>query len=241
MKTVLVTGGSKGIGFATAAYFVDKNFNVIISGRNEQRLREAEARLGDNSRFIVWDVSDTASSRKIISTAHHFFGDIDIFINNAGVVCEDDIGRDCVGFFEKTVSGWDKTMNINLKGMYFAIQAEAEYMKDRGIKGNIVNVCSETGFRPASYPYAISKWGVRGMTEGIAVILAKYGIVLNGIAPGETATEILKQREGEIKKIDSPRGVQASPNEIAEAIFFLSQSRNIIGEILVSDGGRRLH
>ena len=131
-------------------------------------------------------------------------------------------------------------MNVNLKGVYFAVQKEAKYMIDKGIAGNIVNVCSEMGFRPACDAYAVSKWGVRGLTEGLGKLLAKYSIVLNGIAPGETATEIIKQKEGEIKKIDSPRGVQASPLEIAEAIYFLGTNKNIIGEILISDGGRRL-
>lgn len=75
---------------------------------------------------------------------------------------------------------------------------------------------------------------------GVGKELAPLGIVVNGIAPGETATEILHQREGDVKHISSPRGVQATPDEIAEAIYFLSQSRNIIGEIMISDGGRSL-
>lgn len=131
-------------------------------------------------------------------------------------------------------------MNINLKGVFFALQAEALYMIEKNIRGNIVNICSEMGFRPASFAYGISKWGVRGMTMGVGKELAEFGIVVNGIAPGETATEILRQTEGEVKTIESPRGVQAMPEEIAEGILFLSQSRNIIGEIMVSDGGRRL-
>ena len=163
-----------------------------------------------------------------------------MFVNNAGIVCSDDNGPKSVGFFEKTEEGWDDTMNVNLKGMFFALQAEAKYMRDLGIKGNIINVCSEMGFRPAPFAYGISKWGVRGMTMGIGKELAPLGIVVNGIAPGETATEILHQREGDVKHISSPRGVQATPAEIAEAIYFLSKSRNIIGEVLVSDGGRRL-
>jgi 3-oxoacyl-[acyl-carrier protein] reductase len=113
-------------------------------------------------------------------------------------------------------------------------------MIERSIKGNIVNICSEMGFRPAANAYGISKWGVRAMTEGIATNLAKYGIVVNGVAPGETATEILRQAENEIQEIDSPRGIQATPDEIAEAVYFMANSKNIIGEILVSDGGRRL-
>ena len=236
----LITGASKGIGFKTAELFRTNGYKVIITGRNEQKLIDAVGRLGSNAAYLVWDVADVKSAKAAVKKAHLLFGKINVFINNAGIVCDDDIGERAVGFFEKTEAGWDETMNINLKGLFFALQAEAMYMKENNIKGNIVNVCSEMGFRPAANAYCISKWGVRGMTMGIGKQLASLGIVVNGIAPGETATEILRQREGDIKKIASPRGVQASTKEIAEAIFFLSQSRNIIGEILVSDGGRSL-
>ena len=236
----LITGASKGIGFKTAELFRTNGYKVIITGRNEQKLIDEVGRLDSNAAYLVWDVADVKSAKAAVKKAHLLFGKINVFINNAGIVCDDDIGERAVGFFEKTEAGWDETMNINLKGLFFALQAEAMYMKENNIKGNIVNVCSEMGFRPAANAYCISKWGVRGMTMGIGKQLASLGIVVNGIAPGETATEILRQREGDIKKIALPRGVQASTEEIAEAIFFLSQSRNIIGEILVSDGGRSL-
>lgn len=238
--TALITGGNKGIGYKTAELFCSKGHNVIITGRNENSLERAAKNLGILAKYLVWDIADVKAAKKKIEAARSFWGEIDVFVNNAGIVSDDDIGENMADFFEKSEEGWDKTMNINLKGTFFALQAEALYMKNRKIKGNIVNVCSETGFRPAPFAYGISKWGVRGMTMGAGKELAPYGIVVNGIAPGETATEILRQKEGEIKHIDSPRGIQAAPEEIAEAIYFLSQSRNIVGEILVSDGGRRL-
>jgi NAD(P)-dependent dehydrogenase (short-subunit alcohol dehydrogenase family) len=237
---VLITGANKGIGFSVAKLFQSKGYKVIIAGRNEQRLISAKEKLGENVDYVVWDVAAVKTSPIVIQKAHSIWGNIDIFINNAGIVCSDDNGEKAVDFFSKTEAGWDETMNINLKGMFFALQAEAAYMKDNAIKGNIVNVCSEMGFRPAPFAYGISKWGVRGMTMGLGKDLAHLGIVINGIAPGETATEILHQEEGVVKSIASPRGIQATPDEIANDIYFLSQSRNIIGEILVSDGGRRL-
>ena len=240
-KTVFITGADKGIGFAAAKQFLINGYNVILSGRSEEILLKAKERLGGNAEYVIWDVSNIGYADKAITAAHSVFGKIDVFVNNAGVVCDDDIGESYKDFFEKTESGWDYTMNVNLKGMFFALQAEARYMRKYNICGNIVNLCSEMGFRPAEYAYGISKWGVRGMTMGVGKRLAEYGIVVNGIAPGETATEIIRQKEGEIKKIDSPRGIQASPEEIAEGIYFLANSRNIIGEILISDGGRNLH
>ena len=114
-------------------------------------------------------------------------------------------------------------------------------MIERGIRGHIVNVCSEMGFRAAYDVYCISKWGLRGFIQGAAQVLAKHGIVMNGIAPGETATTILGQKEGEEFAMDSPRGKRAMPYEIAEEIYFLATRENIIGEILISDGGRSLY
>ena len=237
---VLITGANKGIGFATAKLFQSKGYQVIITGRNEDRLHAAKERLGINVEYIVWDVLNISIASEIIQKAHSLWGNIDVFVNNAGIVCSDDNGPCAAGFFKKSEAGWDETMNINLKGMFFALQAEAAYMKEHEIQGNIVNVCSEMGFRPAAFAYGISKWGVRGMTMGVGKELAPIGIVVNGIAPGETATEILHQEEGIIKSIISPRGIQSTPDEIAEAIYFLSKSRNIIGEVLLSDGGRSL-
>jgi len=241
MKIACITGASKGIGFATAKLFIKNGYKTIITGRNENNLKSAKEKLGENAEYIIWDIADISKAKNAIENAHKIFGNIDIFVNNAGIVCDEDSGASYVDFFNKTEKSWDDTMDINLKGMFFAVQAEALYMKEKNIKGNIVNVCSEMGFRPAENAYCISKWGVRGMTMGLGRRLAYEGIVLNGIAPGETATEILRQKEGVIKPLeDSPRGIQATPSEIAEAIYFLSQSRNIIGEVLLSDGGRSL-
>ena len=240
MKTAFITGASKGIGFACAKRFIESGYSVIITARNEDKLKAAKQTLGKQCEYIVWDASDTKKASEVLEKAHAFFGDISIFVNNAGIVHDEDSGASYVDFLYKTESAWDQTMAVNLKGVFFTCQAQAKYMITHGIKGNIVNICSEMGFRPAANAYGISKWGIRAMTEGMATNLAKYGIVVNGVAPGETATEILRQAENEVKEIESPRGVQATPNEIADSVYFMATSRNIIGEILVSDGGRRL-
>ena len=237
---VLITGANKGIGFATAKLFYEKGYSVILCGRNEERLKNAREKLGENAKILLWDISDVSVAKQKVREAHSLFGKIDVFINNAGIVVPED-NRNCYkNFFQKTEEGWDATMNVNLKGTFFALQAQAEYMADNKIQGNIVTVCSEMGFRPADSPYGVSKWGVRGMIMGAGKLLAPLDIVVNGIAPGETATEILLQEEGVVKEISSPRGIQATPDEIAEGIYFLANSRNIIGTILVSDGGRSL-
>lgn len=238
MRTVLITGANKGIGFATAKYFKEHGDRVVLAGRNEQRLRAAVERLGGGADYAIWDVCDIHAAPSVLGDIHDRVGAIDVIVNNAGIVTDEDIsGSD---FLTKTEQAWDQTMNTNLKGLFFAIQAEAQYMIDHEIRGHIVNVCSEMSFRPAYNAYTISKWGALGLTKGLAKRLAPYGIILNGVAPGETATEILRQKEGEPHPINSPRGERAMPIEIAEAIYFVAGSKNMIGSVLLSDGGRSL-
>ena len=239
MRTVLVTGANKGIGFATAKYFWERGDRVLLTGRSEERLRAAAERLGERVDYAVWDVTDIQAAPAVLRALHARNGAIDVIVNNAGIVSDEDIsGSD---FLTKTEEAWDRTMDTNLKGLFFALQAEARYMIEHEIRGHIVNVCSEMSFRPAYNADTASKWGALGLTKGLAKKLAPHGILLNGVAPGETATEILRQKEGERHAIPSPRGERAMPAEIAEAIYFLAGSQNIIGAVLLSDGGRSLN
>ncbi len=237
-KNVLVIGGSKGIGFATAKKFIKNGFNVIITGRNAERLKKASTEL-NNCPYLEWDIGDVSKAEEYVEKAHNFYGDIDVFVNNAGIVTDAQWNGE--NFPDLRVSTWDETMNVNLRGIYFVCQAEAKYMIRNSIKGHIVNVCSEMGFRAASDAYGISKWGIRGMTLGIARTLAPYKIIVNAVAPGETATEILRQTEGVETKMNSPRGIRAMPCEIADAIYLLATDSNMIGTILQTDGGRSLY
>lgn len=239
MKTVLITGANKGIGFATAKKFHENGYNIILAGRDEKHILDAEKKIKGNVNHIIWDIADYLESDRIVNDAHGLFGDIDVFVNNAGIVTDTNMSGS--GMLKETPQSWNSTIDINLTGTFFAVQAELKYMIENKIKGHIVNVCSEMAFRARADAYTISKWGVRGMTYGASLEAAPYGIIINGIAPGETATEILRQKEGEPFKIKSPRGERAMPSEIADDIFYLSQSKNIIGSILNSDGGRSVY
>lgn len=239
MKTVLITGANKGIGFAAAKKFSAAGYKVIIAGRDAGRLNAAYERLGKPSGgTLVWDIAEIGQAVARLEEAHERFGEIDTAVNNAGIVTDLDMsGCRMLGESEES---WDETMLINLKGTYFAMQAEARYMISRGIRGHIVVVDSLMGFAAKADAYSVSKWGVRGMIYGAAKELAPHGICVNGVAPGETATEILRQKEGEPVKIRSPRGCRAMPGEIADDILYLASSDNLIGTIIQSDGGASL-
>lgn len=97
----VITGASKGIGFKTAELFCSKGYKVIITGRNEASLKCAVKKLGKQAKYLVWDISDIQSANAALKAAHSLWGNIDVFVNNAGIVSNDDIGVDAVGFLKK--------------------------------------------------------------------------------------------------------------------------------------------
>ncbi len=126
-----------------------------------------------------------------------------------------------------------------MKGTLFLSQTIANYMKNRHIEGNILNIASTGSFRPADTAYRISKWGLRGLTLGMAKKLIKYGIVVNGIAPGPIATGMLSASNDDITWHRNPSGRMATTEEVAElAKYMVSGSgRMIVGEIVSLSGG----
>lgn len=136
-------------------------------------------------------------------------------------------------------SAYDNVLNTNLKGSFFLSQMFGKYMKENQIKGNILNIASSSSLRPAISAYTLSKWGMRGLTMGLAKSLAPYGITVNGIAPGPTATPMLKSDNNNITNNSIPLGRFVMPEEIANmAVFLVSDlGRSIIGDIVYMTGG----
>ena len=151
---------------------------------------------------------------------------IDILVNSAGVHCKDIFGN-------VSISEWDNVMNINLKGVYFMTQTVANYMVDNGIKGHILNVSSASCAKPGWTPYEISKSALKSMTCGFAHKLIPYGIVVNSIAPGPVATEMLGRGAGDnLKWEGNPTGRMATAEEIANlAVTMVSD----LGDLIVGD------
>ena len=234
-KTALVSGGTSGIGFEIARAFLRTGANVIICGRNTEKLNKAVNDLSPLGAVsgLAFDISNISNMQEIVN---EFLSrekpHIDILVNSAGIN-----GSERFGFITEEM--YDLVLNTNLKGILFLSQLIANYMKENHIKGNILNIASTGSFRPADTAYRISKWGLRGLTLGMAKSLIKHGIVVNGIAPGPTATSMLSASNEDISWVRNPSGRMATVEEIAElAKFMVSGSgRMIVGEIVSLSGG----
>lgn len=236
-KKVLITGGSSGIGRSIAEKCLATGADVIITGRNIERLELVSKEL-NNSRLNVleWDVRDSKITDEKIKKVIEVLGGLDIVFNNAGVYTDK-------GFFETEGTDFEQVMESNVKGLFFIAQSTSRYFIDKKQRGKIINIGSIRGIQGASEPYGISKWGVMGLTKGLGKELAKYGIIVNGIAPGVTATAIneIDARKNAYYRQSKDNRV-ALAEEIAEiAVFLASDAANhIIGEVIVCDGGESL-
>lgn len=236
-KVVLITGGSGGIGKAIAQKIVSSGGKVILTGRNKNKLIECCNSIADREciHYCTLDLNDVSSLDDKIEFASKLFPDnkIDILINCAGII-------DHTPFLQVSEDTFDKVMDTNIKGTFFVCQAVAKQMINKGIKGHILNISSSSAMRPASTPYNISKWSIRGFTSGLADVLLPYGIVVNAIGPGPTSTEMLGKKDGDsIEHPTNPSGRFVTPDEIANlAVLMISGMGDmIVGDTFYISGG----
>lgn len=236
-KRVLITGGTRGIGFAAAKAFADAGAKVAITGRHTETLSEAAEKLG-GALYLCWDIGDITVLPDKFDEAVGMLGGLDILVNNAGVLALHNYS-----FKTATPEDWDHVMNINVRGPYFMCQKAIAYMTERGVHGHIVNVCSNMGFRMiCDAPYGISKWAVRGMTLGIGRTAAREGIIVNAVSPGPVTTDMMGWKEGMENHFPHiPTERYSTPEEVAETILFLASSETIVGQSVVADGGELLY
>lgn len=241
-KIVIVTGGTGGIGYAIAECCLRNGAKVIITGRSKDRIEKACKEIGnktgdikcDNIRGIVMDLQAISSIEAKLKEAIMIFPEnrVDILVNNAGIMSGNHIGN-------TDEKSFDDVISTNLKGTYFLSQAFGNYLIETNNKGNILNISSSSGIRPAVSPYMVSKWGEIGLTLGLAKKLIPYGIVVNGIAPGPTATKMLNADDDNIAHGSSPAGRYSTPEEIANmAVCLISDmGRMVVGDTLYMTGG----
>lgn len=230
-RKALITGGSGGIGLAIAESFLKAGAEVVIAGRNANKLETAVRHLGafGDVATVLLDVTTPDKFADILGSLKAF----DILVNNAGYVGG--------GSFGNTMqSEYDRVLDTNLRGAYFLSQEVSKKWIADGVRGNILNVCSASSLRPGNSPYILSKWGLRSLTVGMARELIRHGIVVNGIAPGCTNTQqFCAEGRVDITNPGNPTHRFVTMQEVANlAVVMVSDlARMVVGDVLFVTGG----
>ena len=239
-KNVVIIGGGSGIGLAIAKAAYKSGANVLIVGRNEEKMKKTLKDFEDKIQGVICDITNIKNVEKLYGVAVQALGDnIDILVNAAGVISDSCLKAD---FLSVTEDEFDYVLNTNIKGMFFVTQTFIrEFLKREKGRYHILNICSTEGLKGVWVPYGISKWGTIGFTKGVAKKYAKEGIIINGIAPGGTSSGMLKKLDKNLK-YPVASGRASTPEEIGElAVYMVSNlADNMVGSIVVYDGGESL-
>ena len=242
-KVTIITGGSRGIGFATAEKFLQEGAVVILTASSQASADKAVAKLQEkypdrSVAGIAPNLSDLESVRSAFREVIDRFGRVDILVNNAGV-------SESTPFQQYTEETFDKVMDLNVKGVFNASRAIVDHMAERG-SGVILNTSSMVSItgQPSGFAYPASKFAVNGLTVSLARELGPKGIRVNAVAPGIIETDMMKAVPKEI--IDPmiarvPLRRLGQPEDIANAFLFLAseEASYITGVILSVDGMAR--
>ena len=236
MKTAIITGGTSGIGLATAKKFLSEDFNCVLIGRSSARFEKIKSELGGSFEFIAADIRKVSDCDKIILRTVELFGGVDVLINSAGIYHEGAITSTDEKIF-------DDIFSTNVKGTFFMSRAAVnELIKSRG---TIVNVASDAGLKGNYFcaAYAASKGAVIAFTKSLALELASFSIRVNCVAPGDILTPLtlnqLRSSNSTVEELAKfyPLGRIGTAEEVAAAIYFLSSASFITGAVLSVDGG----
>jgi NAD(P)-dependent dehydrogenase (short-subunit alcohol dehydrogenase family) len=241
-KVAIVTGGSSGIGRASAELFAREGARVVVADYNADAGRatvETIKGAGGDAIFVQVDVSDAAQVRDMVQTALDTYGGIDILLNNAGILLFGTV-------LDTEEKDWRRVMDINLTGTFLVCKAVLPHMIQRG-GGSIINLTSSTGAHdagPNTAAYVTSKGGVALMTRAMAIDHAKDHVRVNAVAPGPTDTPMLRDALS-LEQLAAfaatfPMGRLGRPEELANAILFLASddASFVTGAILAVDGGQ---
>jgi 2-deoxy-D-gluconate 3-dehydrogenase len=241
-KVALVTGASRGIGFAAATALAAAGADIIVCSRNLPALGDVVIEielLGRKTLAVQIDVSDPSSVRNMVAEACRAFGKVDILVNSAGQISRKPAT-------EWSVQEWTESIDVNLRGTFLCCQEVGKQMIAHEEGGKIINVASLLSAMgvPNIVPYASSKGGVASLTRSLAVEWAKYGINVNAVGPGYIRTELtraLQEDASRSSRIVSriPIGRWGTPQDLKGAFIFLASAASdyITGQILYVDGG----
>jgi NAD(P)-dependent dehydrogenase (short-subunit alcohol dehydrogenase family) len=239
-KKALITGGTTGIGFATAKRFLEEGAQVAISGQNQERLQEALSKLGNNAIGILADLSLVSNVQNMIDQVKRDFGSLDILVANAGIVKPAPVNA-------VDESHINEQFDINFKGVFFTVQKALPILNNPASIVLNTSCLDEMGM-PGMSIYAASKAAVRSLARSFSAELVGQGIRVNAVSPGPIETPIYSKLGMPAEAVQSmaagligqiPMGRFGQADEVAKAILFLASddSSFMLGEEIVVDGG----
>ena len=248
-KVAIITGSTVGIGYGIAYRLGEAGAKIILTGRNLEEGKKAEAELaayGYQVRFIKADVSIEDEVKMLVTESIKIFGQIDILVNNAGIF-------PFLPLAQMTTADFENVINTNLKGVFLMIKYVSSEMIKKGEGGKIINITSIDALHPSMIGlahYDASKHGVWGFTKNIALELAKNNIWVNAVAPGGVMTKgvavaqaqgkpVVLDRNPEPPKMEVAMGRMGVPDDIGKVVLFLASdmSSYMTGSQIVVDGG----
>jgi len=243
-KVAIITGGADGIGRESSLLFARQGARVVVVDLNENKGNETVQLIkgaGGEAIFVRADVSKAADCENMVNTAEQTYGKLNILFNNAGIMLSEDDNAQAT-----TEEVWDKTMNVNLKGVFLGCKFGIPAIQRAG-GGSIINTASFVALLGAATPqlaYTASKGGVLAMTRELAVIHARQNIRVNALCPGPLRTELLDkfldtEEKRQRRLVHVPMGRFGQASEIAQGALFLAtdESSFITGSSFVIDGG----
>ncbi len=236
MKTVLVTGASRGIGKAIATKFYENGYKVIINYNNSEKEALKLQSMLPGSDVVKADVSNEEDVKSMIETIVKKYGTIDVLVNNAGVAQQK-------VFTDITTEEWNKIIGINLNSLYYTCKYAVPYMINRK-QGKVINISSMWGITGASCEvhYSATKAAVIGFTKALAKELGPSGITVNAVAPGMIMTDMCSGFDEEtinLVKEETPLGKTGTPEDVANSVYFLAsrEADFMTGQVLSPNGG----
>jgi NAD(P)-dependent dehydrogenase (short-subunit alcohol dehydrogenase family) len=231
-KTVIVTGGSQGIGAGAVTSFLERGYRVVANSRNITRSHRFEA--SDRLALVDGNISDAKTAEGIVDVAMSKFGSIDVLINNAGIYFSKP-------FIEYTIDDLRALTSVNIDGFFFISQFAIKQMLAQKSGGSIVNITSTLVDHPiaganASIPM-LTKGGLEAVTRNLAMEYAKQGMRVNAVAPGIVDTPMHTNHPKDFLKTLQPMGQISSVKDIVDAIVYLTEAGQVTGEVLHVDGG----
>ncbi len=234
---ILVFGGGSGIGKAVAKRLIDAGAKVLITGRSEEKLKHVAEEINSKDIFYkVFDITDIGGHKALFVYAEKTLGGLNGFVN-AAAVC----GKRGYEPWDVTEEEWDTMSDINFKAAFFLMRNEVDFLRERQIRGNILNFASNAACMDITGIYSASKQAIIKWTRAFGKRYGHNGIIINGIAPGATFTPMISDYAHDINQEYKRHAIERfiRPNEIAELAFYLMSDYGeiICGHTVVADGG----